>query len=100
MINLNYNQAKRLFHASIKLKENEEANRLLLICEKELEKKGNKTQTTQEHPKSTSAPSVEVDEKEQECLRIIDKKDYYEILGVAKDVNEDDLRRSYKKVYI
>ena len=31
---------------------------------------------------------------------IINKKDYYDILGVSRDVNEEDLRRSYKKLAV
>lgn len=29
---------------------------------------------------------------------ILRKKSYYEVLGVEKDSNEDDIKRSYKKL--
>ena len=32
------------------------------------------------------------------CLRIRRCKDYYEILGLAKDCTDDDLKKSYKKL--
>lgn len=35
-----------------------------------------------------------------ECKNILNKKDYYDILGLNKDASEDDIRRSYKKLAI
>ena len=33
-----------------------------------------------------------------ECKKIIDKKDYYEILGLRNYASEDEIRKSYKKL--
>ncbi len=38
--------------------------------------------------------------KDRECKSIIDKKDYYDILGVRKDASEDEIRKAYKKMAI
>lgn len=35
-----------------------------------------------------------------ECKKIIEKKDYYEILGLKRDASEDEIRKSYKKLAI
>jgi|LauGreDrversion4_2_1035121.scaffolds.fasta_scaffold848235_2 DnaJ-class molecular chaperone len=35
--------------------------------------------------------------RDQECQDVINKKDYYEILGVKKDATEEDIRKAYKK---
>ena len=35
-----------------------------------------------------------------ECKKIINIKDYYEILGVKKNASEDEIRKSYKKLAI
>ena len=31
------------------------------------------------------------------CKDILTKKDYYDILGVAKGANEDEIKKAYKK---
>jgi DnaJ-class molecular chaperone len=38
--------------------------------------------------------------KDQECQGVLNKKDYYEILGVKKDATEEDIRKAYKKMAI
>jgi DnaJ-class molecular chaperone len=35
-----------------------------------------------------------------ECKKIINTKDYYEILGLDKNANDDEIRRAYKKLAI
>ncbi len=42
----------------------------------------------------------EEEERDRECEKIINKKDYYEILGVNKNSSEDDIRRAYKKLAV
>ncbi len=37
---------------------------------------------------------------EDECQRVIRKKDYYDILGVDKTSNDDEIRRAYKKLAV
>ena len=40
------------------------------------------------------------DKGEEECQRMLSKKDYYEILGLAKTATDDEIRKAYKKLAI
>ena len=55
-----------------------------------------KTSQQQEKERSKSTP-VET-EQDRECLKVIRKKDYYEILEVAKTADENEIKKAYKKV--
>lgn len=35
-----------------------------------------------------------------ECKKIINKKDYYDILGIEKNASEEEIRKNYKKLAI
>lgn len=37
---------------------------------------------------------------DNECMKIINKKDYYDVLGIDKAAAEEDIRRAYKKLAI
>ena len=39
-----------------------------------------------------------MDEKERECKIILEKKDYYDILGVEKTADETQIKRAYRKL--
>jgi DnaJ-class molecular chaperone len=39
-------------------------------------------------------------QKDIECKKIIEKTDYYDILGLNKDATEDEIRKNYKKMAI
>ena len=41
-----------------------------------------------------------MDEKERECKIILEKKDYYDILGVEKTADETQIKRAYRKLAI
>ena len=43
---------------------------------------------------------MEKEQKDKECKIIIAKKDYYDILTVNKNANEDEIRKEYKKLAI
>ena len=40
------------------------------------------------------------DEKEKECQVILQKKNYYEILGVEKTADEAQIKKAYRKLAI
>ena len=39
-------------------------------------------------------------DQEEECKRIIEKKDYYDILGVEKTADETQIKKAYRKLAI
>ena len=39
-------------------------------------------------------------DQEEECIKIIEKKDYYDILGVEKTADEAQIKRAYRKLAI
>ena len=41
-----------------------------------------------------------MDEKERECKIILEKKDYYDILGVEKTADETQIKKAYRKLAI
>lgn len=56
--------------------------------------KSNSTTHTKERSKSTPVES----EQDRECLKIIKKKDYYDILEIPKTADENEIKKAYKKV--
>ncbi len=42
-------------------------------------------------------PNTTLDQ-DQECQNIIDKKDYYDILGIVKGADDNEIKKAYKKV--
>ena len=40
------------------------------------------------------------DKGEEECQKILSKKDYYDILGLTKNATDDEIRKAYKKLAI
>jgi DnaJ-class molecular chaperone len=41
-----------------------------------------------------------VNEIDYDCKKIIERKDYYEILDLGKNASEEEIRKSYKKLAI
>ena len=59
-------------------------------------KANNASNTHHDKQRAKSTP-VET-EQDLECLRVTKKKDYYEILEVSKNADENELKKAYKKV--
>ena len=49
---------------------------------------------------STPTPPNPVLDQDKECQDILDRKDYYEILGITNGVDESEIKKAYKKVKI
>lgn len=50
------------------------------------------------HPKERSKSTPVESEQDRECLKIVKKKDYYDILEVPKTADENEIKKAYKKV--
>ena len=55
----------------------------------------NKTETPTPNAEDTPNPVIDQD---KECQNILNLKDYYDILGIPKNSDENDIKRAYKKV--
>ena len=63
--------------------------------EKETEKK-----ETKDNNYTHSTPNSSILDQDRECQNIIKLKDYYDILGIDKNSEENEIKRAYKKVSI
>lgn len=52
-----------------------------------------------EAPKEPEKPKYTA-QQVQLCKQILSKKDYYDILGLARNCSDDDIKKSYKKLAI
>ena len=59
--------------------------------------KTNKQETPEETPNPANASNQTI-EQDKECQDILDRKDYYEILGITKNADENEIKKAYKKV--
>lgn len=50
------------------------------------------------HEKERSKSTPVETEQDRECLKVIRKKDYYDILEVSKNADENEIKKAYKKV--
>ena len=58
----------------------------------------NSNNTTTTNSKSTSNTNVGLTDEDRECIRIIKEKNYYKILNVSQSADENEIKKSYKKV--
>ena len=55
--------------------------------------------TPDDNETTTENPSNQGDvNQDNECQAILNKKDYYEILGIPKSSDDIEIKRAYKKV--
>lgn len=70
-----------------------------LINKEKLKEEAAKTPDIDDTPTNNQNENTNTNiDQDQECQDIIDKKDYYEILGIVKEADENDIKRAYKKV--
>ena len=72
-----------------------------LINKEKLKEEAAKTPDIEETPTNNQNANTNSNlDQDQECQDIIDKKDYYEILGIAKESDENEIKKAYKKVFL
>ena len=96
--NNNYLEALHYFKLSNKLVKSAQTDEFIKKCEekvKEIREKEKeeekKNEQNGEKPKNTD---------DEACEKIINNKDYYDILGITKETSNDDIKRAYKKLAI
>jgi curved DNA-binding protein CbpA len=112
--NGDYEKAIRFLQKSLKLHETGEAHGLIKVCEMNLKsrnagktnggnsnasaptgtayKRAAKAEPTEDKPKNYTSEQVKV------CSDVLKKTNYYEILGVDKKANENDIKKAYRKL--
>ena len=96
--NNNFLEALHYFKLSNKLMKSPQTDEFIKKCEekvKEIREKEKeeeqKNEQNGEKPKNTD---------DEACEKIINNKDYYDILGITKETSNDDIKRAYKKLAI
>jgi DnaJ family protein B protein 12 len=95
--NNNFLEALHYFKISNKLLKNFQTDEYIKKCEekikeiREKEKEEEKKEENGENPKN---------EEDEACEKIINNKDYYDILGITKETSNDDIKKAYKKLAI
>ncbi|VWU52120.1 DnaJ protein, putative, partial [Hepatocystis sp. ex Piliocolobus tephrosceles] len=102
----NFSHAKNLFLKSKRMFPDIDISEKIKICEEEI-KKTDKTKkedstnikTTHTTFRSTSSNVNERHKTKDECLeKILKSNNYYEILGIPKDSNDETIKSAYKKL--
>lgn len=100
------------FNASFKLNPEDSTQIYIKRCKKSIvnrnhEKKQtpnesqstiNNNTKTHNHQKERSKSIPVETEQDRDCLKVIRKKDYYEILEVTKNAEDNEIKKAYKKV--
>ena len=96
--NNNFLEALHYFKLSNKLQKTFQTDEYIKKCEEKIKEirekekeKEQKQEESGEKPKNTD---------DEACENIINNKDYYNLLGVTKETNNDDIKRAYKKLAI
>jgi len=92
----NYLEALHYFKLSNKLIKTFQTDEYIKKCEekvKEIREKEEKEEKEREENGKSA-----IDEATEECVKIINNKNYYELLGVTKETSNDDIKKAYKKL--
>ena len=85
------NKLCKTFQTDEYIKKCEEKIKEMREKEKEEEKKEQNGENSQQNQKSP---------EDEACEKIINNKDYYDILGITKQTSNDDIKKAYKKLAI
>lgn len=92
----NYHEALHFFKESQKTSPSSETSEYISKCEEKIKSK--ETTSTDEASQSNTTNDIKNDN--EECERIINNNNYYDILNINKDFTPDDIKKAYKKLAI
>ena len=101
-------KAERFLEKSMKFDSNSKAQNMLykLDTMRRRDKEGPPPSTASSSAKAKSQPPPAPEkpkytaEQVKRCREIINKRNYYDILGVQKSASEDDMKKAYRKLSI
>lgn len=90
-------KAIRMFQKSDSLFSNELAKKYLKIASEQPQITKKSEEKIKQQPAKPSAPQYKP-EQETMCRQILQKTDYYDILSLQKTANQDEIKKSYRKL--
>ena len=96
--NNNFLEALHYFKLSNKLKKTPQTDEFIKKCEEKVKELREKEK--EEEKKNEENGDKPKNSQDEACEKIINNKDYYDILGVTKETSNDDIKRAYKKLAI
>jgi hypothetical protein len=70
------------------------------INKEKLKEEAAKTPDIEEATNPSQTTTTGNIDQDQECQDVMDKKDYYDILGISKQADENEIKKAYKKVLL
>ena len=95
--NNNFLEALHYFKLSNKLKKDFQTDEYIKKCEEKIKEIREKEK---EEIKNEGEENKAKNNDDEACEKIINNKNYYEILGITKETSNDDIKKAYKKLAI
>ena len=96
--NNNFLEALHYFKISNKLQKNFQTDEYIKKCEEKIKEMREKEK--EESEKKEENNENQKNAEDEACEKIINNKDYYDILGITKQTSNDDIKKAYKKLAI